>query len=246
MPTPFIPQLSNLPIGENALKVIKIGGHLLMNEEGSFRINYIHDLLNVLKRISRETGHKIVVVVGGGYTARKYIGAARESNVNESILDTLGIMVSRLNASLLYSIYYNKAPIIPKSLEELAYLLSTNLDVIFMGGLQPGQSTTTVAALVAESTNSDLIITTNVDGIYTTDPKKDPKAKLLKRVNVSLLKKIFDKEELAGEYRMLDPLSIKIISRSKISTHIINGENPQNILDLVIEGKDIGTLIVFE
>lgn len=228
------------------MKVIKIGGHLLMDEGGSFRINYIRELLNVLKKISHKTGHKIVVVVGGGYTARRYIGAAREFNVNEAVLDTLGIIVSRINASLLYSMYYNKPPIIPKSLEELAYLLSTNLDVIFMGGLQPGQSTTTVAALVAESTHSDLIIATNVDGIYTADPRKTPGAKLLKQVDVSFLKKIFDKEELAGEYRMLDPLSIKIISRSKINTRIINGVNPQNIYDLIIGRRDIGTLIVFK
>lgn len=225
--------------------VIKIGGHLLFDGE-DLRVSYLKDLLNIFREITESVNDKIITVVGGGRLARLYINAARKYGVNEGVLDQLGIIASRLNASLLYSLYYNRTPIIPQSLEAAVLLAQTDLDVVFMGGLQPGQSTTTVAALVAEATNSKLVIATNVDGIYTSDPRKDPNAVLLKEAKISFLEKLFNKEQLAGEYRMLDSLALKIISRSKIETHVVNGANPRNIYDLIVTGKRVGTRIIFD
>ena len=57
-----------------------------------------------------------------------------------------------------------------------------------MGGLQPGQSTNAVGALVAEAIGADLFINaTDVDGVYTSDPKKDPEARKLDIVDTDKL-----------------------------------------------------------
>ncbi|MBS7658320.1 MAG: UMP kinase [Candidatus Bathyarchaeia archaeon] len=221
--------------------VVKLGGFafpLKINEEiiNSFALKF--------KEI-HETGHKLTVVTGGGEAARVYINAARKLGASESFCDQLGILVSRLNAKLLIaSLNDLAAPKIPETLEEFQSLLPLE-KIIVMGGLQPGHSTNAVAALIAESIKADLLINvTDVDGVYTKDPKKDPEAKLLKEVNINQLQEILSSSEVkAGTYKLLDLLAIKIIERSKIPTWIINGRNPSNLIK-VIKGEKIGTKIL--
>ena len=134
---------------------------------------------------------------------------------------------------------------IPETVEELLALLSFH-KVIFMGGLQPGQSTTTTAAIVAEAVNADLlIIATNVDGIYTEDPNLNSQAKKLDKVSIGELKQIFrDRPVKAGTYKLIDYLTINILERSKMPTIILNGNPPTNILK-AIKGEKIGTKITY-
>ncbi len=133
--------------------------------------------------------------------------------------------------------------LIPTDFNELDVAISTD-KIVVMGGLQPGQSTNAVAAVLAERSNSKLFInTTNVDGLYDSDPKKNPHAKKFDRISISEVGKILDRAGTrAGEYDLLDHVAIKIISRSGITTKIVDGSDPKNILKAV-EGR-IGTTIV--
>ena len=66
-----------------------------------------------------------------------------------------------------------------------------------MGGLQPGHSTNAVAAIAAETIKANLFLNaTDVDGVYTADPSKDPTAKRLEEVNVNHLAEILSKNEM--------------------------------------------------
>lgn len=222
--------------------VLKLGGHLLFNDNGSFNIGYLKDLAKTLK-ILEEKIDKLVIVVGGGHKAREYINTAREFISNNSALDRLGIAVSHINA-LLLSLILGKLPYtIPSSLQELMDKIYER-KIIIIGGFQPGQSTTTVSALVAEAINADmLIIATDVDGIYTSDPKKNPDAKLVKEITITELEKIFEESVIdAGEYKLLDTYTIKILKRSHIPTVVLNGKNPENLIK-ILHGYKIGTLI---
>ena len=116
-----------------------------------------------------------------------------------------------------------------------------------MGGLTPGHSTDAVAALAAELMHANTLIrTTDVDGVYTVDPKKDPKAKRLDLIAPDkLLKMVLSSEYWAGSYDLLDPVAVKIIARSKIPTWIIDGRNPANI-EKIIRGEKVGTQVTTE
>jgi len=220
--------------------VIKIGGHLLFRE-GSLRVDYIRGLLASLGDLASQ--RRVVAVVGGGVEARRYIGAGRRLGLSESHLDIIGIHVSRVNAALLHAAYHRVPPTIPESLEDASRLVGV-YNPLFMGGLQPGQSTTTVAALVAEALGASLYIATNVDGIYTDDPRRNPEAKLLREVTVSALKGMFERASGAGGYSMLDTLTLNILERSRIPALVFNGDPPSNIVRAVVAG-DIGTRIVY-
>ena len=221
--------------------VIKIGGHLISTRDG---INI--DLLKRYSKLFSEIydGGRWCIVIGGGEEARRYVRAARSLGVNESICDLIAVKVTRINALLLASLLGERAiQKIPESLEELIQYSSRGR-IVVMGGLQPGQSTIAVSALAAEAINADkLIVATDVDGIYTDDPKLNPDARLLEEVTLSQLMKIVEKtSHKAGEYKLIDMVAYKVLSRSNIQTIYLNGMDPENVRRAIM-GERVGTLI---
>ncbi|AGT35074.1 hypothetical protein N186_03550 [Thermofilum adornatum] len=225
--------------------VIKLGGSLLFTEGGELREEYVKSFLASLKKYSEASDRKIVVVVGGGKVARRYIEVGRRLAVNESLLDEIGIQVSRLNASLMHTAFYGTFPLIPDTLRRLHELVNLGMKIIFMGGLQPGQSTTTTAALAAESLGAELIIATDVDGIYTEDPKKHPEASFLEEISVGELKRKFVSGQHAGEYRLIDLYALNIIERGRIATYVLNGNPPDRIFRVLSGEREKYTRITF-
>jgi uridylate kinase len=222
--------------------VVKLGGALFRREPN---VTALKDMGKVLSGFVRE-GNQLVLVAGGGENARTYISAARKLGAEESTCDLLGIQITRANAELLRlaigSIASSK---IPTMLSDLPHCVGPGKAVV-MGGLQPGQSTNAVAALAAEITRAEILVNgTDVDGIYTEDPKKNPKAKLIPSVNVDkLLGWAMGGEVFAGRYELLDPLAIKIMQRAKMPTRFVSLADPGNIL-AALQGKDIGTRVVY-
>jgi uridylate kinase len=193
-----------------------------------------------------EKGNQLVVVAGGGENARTYIGAARKLGAEESTCDLLGIQITRANAELMrLALGSTASSKIPTNLSDLPHFAGSGKTVV-MGGLQPGQSTNAVAALAAEITRSEILVNgTDVDGVYTEDPKKNPGAKLIRSVDAGkLLSWAMAGEVFAGRYELLDPLAIKIMQRAKIPTRFVSLEDPGNILKALL-GKDIGTKVVY-
>ncbi len=222
--------------------VVKLGGALFRREPN---VAALKDMGKVLSGFVRE-GNQLVLVAGGGENARTYIGAARKLGAEESTCDLLGIQITRANAELLRlargSIAASK---IPTTLSDLPHCVGSGKAVV-MGGLQPGQSTNAVAALAAEITRAEILVNgTDVDGVYSEDPKQNPKAKLIRSVNVDkLLGWAMGGEVFAGRYELLDPLAIKIMQRAKMPTRFVSLADPGNIL-AALQGKDVGTRVVY-
>lgn len=220
--------------------VVKVGGHAFPSK---IEFRQITSYAKTLKKL-KKMGHKIVAVTGGGKNARKYIEIARKLKATEGVCDLLGIEVSRINARLLIICLGDEAyPEPVRSIEELKKVFEIG-KIIVLGGLQPGQSTNSVASLSAEAIKADLFINaTDVDGVYTADPKTDKTAKKMNEITTDALLKLVIKEKLlAGGYSLFDPVAVKIIERSKIPTRIIDGRQPENI-ERVVKGEALGTLI---
>ncbi len=230
------------PAGRRRLMkiVLKLGGHNLTEK---LTPEALIPYLNVIRTLAKQ-GHRIATVVGGGRIARDYIGVARKFRADESLSDELGIDVARLNAKLLIAGLADLAwQRVPTTLEEVAVGFQSG-KIIVMGGLTPGQSTSAVSALVAERIRADLLlIATNVDGVYSVDPRKNKKAEKLDKVGTRALYRIIREGGVrAGEYELLDLVTLSILERSKLKTIIFNGSNPQNILKAV-SGTKIGTVV---
>jgi len=222
--------------------VIKVGGYLFPSELDTERIQRF---TSVLKKL-RSRGHSLIVVTGGGINARKYIEVARRLGGDETYCDEVGIRFTRLNALLLVAALGDDAyPDVPDDFEELR-IFSQSGKVVVMGGLQPGQSTNAVAAVAAEAVGADMLINaTDVDGVYTSDPKLNPNAKKLEEVSVrELLELVLKEAASAGGYKLFDPAAVKIIERSRIPSWILNAADPENIIRAV-EGGRVGTRVTF-
>lgn len=226
---------------ERSLKaVIKLGGFAFPT---GLDKPLVAEYVRLFRKLVGE--HHLVVVTGGGETARSYIKAARGMGVSESLCDQLGILVSRLNARLLVDGLGEYAfPEIPVNIDELKHYFASG-KIVAMGGLTPGHSTNAVAAIAAETVGAELFVNaTDVDGVYTSDPGKDKHAMKLDKVSVTQLTEILSKTGMmAGAYDLMDPLALRIIERSKLSTVIVDGRKTSNVAQ-ALRNEDIGTQIV--
>ena len=218
--------------------VIKLSGSVFAMDNTKVLKDYASFLVKISKICQP------VVVAGGGKIARHYISHARTSGADESTLDELGIEVSRLNAKLLIYALKNKAyPHPPTNLQEVKHAVDSGL-IVISGGLHPGQSTNATAALIAEKVHaSEFLNTTDVDGIYDSDPRKNKKAKKFKRIELKNLRKLLVHEEsIAGGYDLMDIVALKVIERSKIKTRILKSDIKN--IEKAIKGNSVGTEII--
>ena len=219
--------------------VIKLSGSIFSQDTNHDSIkDYAQMLIDISNNIQP------IVIAGGGKIARHYIDLASSLGSDEANLDIIGIEVSRLNAKLLIAALGDQAySQVPKNLEEVAIAVASG-KIVIAGGLHPGQSTNATSALIAESSKaSGFVNSTDVDGIYDSDPNVNPNARLFKEITVNECMEILRAERtVAGTYDLMDIIALKVIERSKIPTRVIRSD-VGNIRD-AIDGKDIGTKII--
>lgn len=220
--------------------VIRIGGSVVASPLNALLIGRYVDLLKDL----RNKGHQVVAVVGGGSLARKFIKVAAELGLEEALRDWAAIHVSRLLAQLFVLCLGNSGcGNVPASLDSAGECLR-NGKVVIMGGLRPGMTTDSVAALVGEKIEADLLVKgSNVDGLYTKDPKKYSEAKKLHMLSFEDLGRLFEAEQhVVGINQIIDPEAVKILQRCRLKTIVVDGYNSDNVAT-AIAGKSVGTII---
>ncbi|MFP4633126.1 MAG: UMP kinase [Halobacteriota archaeon] len=220
--------------------VVSIGGSILVPELDA---DAVRGYARAIESVAEE--HGVAVVVGGGKTARDYIGVARDLGANDSMCDYLGIDVTRVNARLLISALEGAYPEPPTSYREAEDALADD-KVPVMGGMAPGQTTDAVAAVFSEYTDADLLVyATSVDGVYTGDPREDAEASKIDRLTPEELVEIVMQTQMdAGTNSVVDALAAKIIERSRMRTIVLDGGDPDDIETAVLTGEHAGTDVV--
>ncbi len=212
--------------------VIKLSGRIFDDEELVLRY----------AQIIKARKDKVGVVTGGGEVARRYISVARRGGASNTFQDLLGIYASRLNALLLISLLDNAYPRVPTNIEEFLEAWRIH-QVVVSGGFQPGQSTATVAALVAEAVGaSALLNAANIDAVYSDDPRKNPDAERIPELTYDEFEKILRSSSLPGGYELMDVWSLSILKRSCITTYVFDGRRPEHI-EAIARGENPGSRI---
>jgi uridylate kinase len=132
---------------------------------------------------------------------------------------------------------------LPVSVDEAEACLKQG-KIVVMGGLRPGMTTDSVAALIGERVNADVLVKgSNVDGIFTKDPKKFANAEKLEELKFEDLTRLLEADShRAGINQILDPEAVKILRRSRLKTVVVNGYNAENV-SAAVKGKSVGTVI---
>ena len=196
--------------------------------------------------IAASAARDVLVVVGGGRLSRRYIAAARELGADEGFLDWVGIDSTRLNARLVIAalggVAYHD---VPRSFED-ALVAVRSFPIVVMGGTHPGHTTDAVTTMLAEVARAqEVIILTNVDGVYTADPRTHPDARQLPEVTAARLIEIVGPQSAdAGSPGVVDPMAARIIQRARIVTKVLDGRDLRGVR-AALGGKPFkGTLVV--
>jgi len=221
---------------------VKMGGSVLVPDEVSMEA--VKRLAKVFVKVAKQ--HRLFIVVGGGKLSRNYIVTCRKLGADESFCDEVGIEASRMNARVLISAIGELAYPQPATDFNEAIQAGQTYKIVVMGGTHPGHSTDAVTAMLAEKARADRIVrVTNVDGVFTDDPRMNPKAELIKKLSGTDLVKICSRSiGRAGSSGAFDHLAAKVIARAGIPTSVVNGTDMANLEAALLGRRFKGTEIV--
>jgi len=220
--------------------IFSLGGSLIVPDQ--IDIQFLKKF-NKLIHSYLETFEQIIIVTGGGKTARNYQNAASEiGDIAPEDLDWLGIHASHLNAHLVKTIMKEHAD------EHLIIsedrLTDRKAKIVVAGGFTPGNSTDLVAVKCAEAYGIKTVINlSNIDYVYDLDPRKFDHAKPLKKVNWKDFQGIVGDKWIPGANVPFDPIATKLAKKLLLSVVIMKGSNLKN-LENYLDGKEFeGTVV---
>ncbi len=227
--------------------LLKISGELV-GQPGGGGIS-IPRLRRLSKEIAavRTLGAEVGIVVGGGNILR---GAqASEEGIERVSADYMGMLATVINALALQNALEQESVetrvLTAITMEQLAerYIrrrairhIEKGRVVILAGGTgNPYFSTDTAAALRAIEIEADAVLKgTKVDGVYETDPAKDPKAERFKTLSHI--------DVLNRGLRVMDATAISLCMENSLPIVVFNLSGNQNI-QKIVQGERVGTVV---
>jgi uridylate kinase len=227
--------------------LLKLSGEALAGERGyglDYRVVevFADELLVVHAR-----GVQLSLVVGGGNILRGT--TASQQGLDRVSADYMGMLATVINALAVQDILERKGvqtrvmtAIRMESLAEpyirrraLRHMEKGRL-VIFAGGTgNPYFSTDTAAVLRALEVEAEVILKgTNVDGIYTADPRRAADARLIPELTFQ--------DALVNGYEVMDRSAFGLCQTNKLPIVVFNMNIPGN-LDRVLRGEPVGTIV---
>ena len=218
--------------------VLKIGGSLVF--PGKAEAVYVKEVSSVLLALKRREA--VGVVIGMGKRGEKALLAARKKKHSEYDLDLFAIKQTRKNAMLLRKTLGLRGEA-PKTIDE-ARREAKRRGITVIGGVTPGLTTNAVAALLAEAIGAKkLVNATNIDGVYTKNPRKHKSARKFHKMKFERLIALAAEQDArkSRSHFVFDLVAAKLIARSKIRTYITKG-TPEEIR-ATLKGKTHGTVV---
>jgi len=227
--------------------LLKLSGESLMGKK-EFGIDHkiVEFFAQEIKKV-HDAGVELGIVIGGGNIYRGL--SATDQGIDRVTGDQMGMLATVINSLALQNaiehqgVYSRLMSAI--HMEEIAepYIrrrairhLEKGRVVIFGAGTgHPYFSTDTAASLRAVEIEAEVIIKgTRVDGIYNSDPEKNPEA--------SKYNKISYLDILKNNLRVMDLTAISLCQENSLPIVVFNMDKPDNLLKLVM-GNQVGTLV---
>jgi len=195
----------------------------------------------------RKSGVEVALVIGGGNIYRGADGA--RMGMDRVSSDYMGMLATLINALALQNAleklgaFTRVQSAIEMSKVAEPYIrrkamrhLEKGRIVIFAGGTgNPYFTTDTAAALRAIEMGADAILkATNVDGIYSADPRKDPTAKKFKSLTFL--------DAINRRLKVMDTTALTLCMENQLPILVFDLRQPGNILKAV-KGEPIGTIV---
>jgi uridylate kinase len=244
-----VPQGDSNPPAKPAYSriLLKLSGEALMGND-AFGINRetVDRIVGEVKEIS-ELGVQVGVVIGGGNIFRGVSQGA--AGMDRATADYMGMLATVINALALQDAM-NRAGLVARVQSALniepvcepyirgkamRYLEEGKVVIFAAGTGNPFFTTDTAAALRGREMEANIVLkATKVDGVYTADPKKDPKATRYMRLT-------FD-EAFVKNLQVMDATALALCRDQKLPINVFSIFKV-GALKRVVMGEDEGTLV---
>ncbi len=228
--------------------VLKLSGEALQGDD-SYGINAetIRSIARQIKEI-HNSGLEVIIVIGGGNIFRG-VRTADQEGIDRSTADYMGMLATVINGLALQDVL-EKMGVVTRvqgaiEMKELVepYIrrrairhLEKNRVVIMVGGTgNPYFTTDTAAALRAIELNADVILkATKVDGIYSSDPTRNKKARKFDKLTyIQVLQK---------GLQVMDATAVSLCMDNNLPIVVFNLKKEGNIKKIV-QGEKIGSIV---
>lgn len=228
--------------------LLKLSGEVLAGEKG-FGLDF-----EAVRSIGEEiadvykAGVELAMVVGGGNMLR---GKEIEKLGIERVqADYMGMLGTVINALALQDVLERlgiptrvQTAIEMRSVAEpyirrraLRHMEKERVVIFAAGTGSPYFSTDTTAALRAAEMNVECMVKgTKVDGIYDSDPRTHPQAKLLPEISY--------RDALINNFEVMDASAFSLCMENKIPILVLNILKRGNLIAMLVKGEQIGTIV---
>ena len=227
--------------------LLKLSGEVLGGPGGiGICPEAVHDMAAQVREV-KELGVQVVIVIGGGNIFRGLSGS--EKGIERATGDYMGMLATVINSLALQDALeklgvptrvqsaINVSQVAEPFIRRRAMRhLEKGRVVIFGGGTgNPYFSTDTAAALRANEIGAEAILkATKVDGIYDSDPKKNPKAKRFAEISYS--------DALVKRLKVMDSTAFSMCMDNKMPIIVFDFFKEHNLRRVVL-GEKVGTLV---
>jgi len=227
--------------------LLKLSGESLLGEKGFGIDNEVLEFFADEVKAVHDEGVGIGIVIGGGNIYRGLSASAQ--GIDRVTGDQMGMLATLINSLALQNAIEKKGVytrlMSSIKMDEIAepYIrrralrhLEKGRVVIFGGGTgHPYFSTDTAASLRAVEIQADAIVKgTRVDGVYDSDPEKNPGAFKFDKISyLDVLKK---------NLKIMDLTAVSLCQENNLPMIVFNMDTPGNLFKLV-KGENVGTLI---
>lgn len=227
--------------------LLKLSGEALMGEQKTgidpLVVNMVADQVKEI----RDLGVEVALVIGGGNIFRGVSGATK--GIDRVTGDHMGMLATMINALALQDALEHKGMFVrvmsgiemPKIAENyirrraVRHLEKGRVVIFGAGTGNPYFSTDTAAALRGNEISAQVVMkATNVDGIYTADPKKDPTATKFENIPFQ--------EVLERGLKVMDAPAIALCMDNKLPILVFDMNKPGNLV-AAVKGNVVGTLV---
>jgi uridylate kinase len=227
--------------------LLKLSGEALAGKRGFGIDSGVMNQIASEIKVVHDTGVEIAIVIGGGNILRGVETAGR--GLDRTASDTAGMLATVINSMLfrealrgvgmearvLSAIKIEKAAEFYVPQRAINHLKNKRVVIIAGGTGNPYFTTDTAAALRCVETQCDVLLkATKVDGIYDSDPKKNPDAVKLDVIT--------HQEALKRNLRIMDATAFSLCMENSIPIIVFKLLEPGN-LQKCIEGHPIGSIV---
>jgi glutamate 5-kinase len=262
-----VDKLNGVSIPDPCRIVIKVGTRLLTHKNGKLNLGYMEKLVRELADLCNQ-GHEVILVTSGSIGAGRgrlnymhralsipekqamaAVGQGILIQIYEKLFSEYGLVVGQILLTRTDLInrrnYINACNTVITLLKLSVIPIINENDSVSIEEIKFGDNDRLSALVAGLSDAHVLIILTDVEGLYTENPRKNPEAKLIRLVdNISdEIKAGADKsdDDLATGGMITKLHAAEIATHSGVTMFITNGSDPK-VISRILGGEHAGTL----